>query len=173
MPGRLTCATESFWRHWKPCWRRRATDAPARCERQTHRGHRSATLLKRRDHDDHRTRAHSGGRHTADPDHYRDEGWRMVRTRFCSQPNKPNTKGQTAMMDKDTRERLDHMGERMTQLTEAHIELETAQKNTSALIDKFVQESTARGREFDERLENMRILVDHLIRRDMEGGQTT
>jgi len=90
------------------------------------------------------------------------------------------------MMDKDTRERferiernlervgerLDHMGERMTQLTEAHIELETAQKNTTALIDKFVQESTARGREFDERLENMRILVDHLIRRDMEGGQT-
>ena len=45
-------------------------------------------------------------------------------------------------------------------------------EHTEALLDKFTEEHRARGREFDERLENMRILVDHLIRRDMEGGQT-
>jgi len=51
------------------------------------------------------------------------------------------------MMDKDTRERFER-------------------------IERNLERVGERLDHMGERLENMRILVDHLIRRDMEGGQT-
>lgn len=77
-------------------------------------------------------------------------------------------------MDKETRERferietnLERVGERMGQLTESHIELEAAQRNTTMVLNKFIEEARLDRKDFNERLEATRILLDELIRRDM------
>ena len=62
---------------------------------------------------------------------------------------------------------LERVTERMDQITEAHLELEAAQKNTTIALNRFVEETTARGREVDERIANLTILVDRLIAKDL------
>ncbi len=77
-------------------------------------------------------------------------------------------------MEKEVQERferiernLERVSERMDRITEAHLELEAAQKNTTTALNRFVDESAARGREVDERIANLTILVDRLIDRDL------
>ena len=62
---------------------------------------------------------------------------------------------------------LDRIGDRMDQITVSHLELEAAQKNTQKLLDRFIEESTTRGRDVDERIANLTILVDRLVERDL------
>jgi hypothetical protein len=63
-------------------------------------------------------------------------------------------------------ERMDRMSERMDRITEAHLELEAAQTNTALSLNRFIEESNKRGAEVDERISNLTILVDQLIKRD-------
>jgi hypothetical protein len=60
-------------------------------------------------------------------------------------------------------ERMDLMGERMDRITEAHLELEVAQKNTTIALNRFIEESNAR-------IADLTILVDQLIKRDLNGS---
>jgi hypothetical protein len=80
-------------------------------------------------------------------------------------------------MEDDVRERferiernLEHVSERMDRITEAHLDLEAAQKNTAVLLNQFIEESNKRGAEVDERIANLTILVDQLIKRDFNGN---
>jgi methyl-accepting chemotaxis protein len=72
----------------------------------------------------------------------------------------------TERVDRIT-DRVDRITDRIDRITEAHLELESAQKNTTLTIDRFVEESKIRGREIDERIANLTILVDHLIKKDL------
>ena len=67
-------------------------------------------------------------------------------------------------------ERLDHITVRMDNLTESHIELDAAQRNTTITLNRFIEESNARGAKVDERITNLTILVDQLIKRDFNGN---
>ena len=60
-------------------------------------------------------------------------------------------------------ERLDRIESVLDRIAEAHLELEAAQKNTTVALNKFIDESTTRGREVDDRIANLTILVDRLI----------
>ena len=78
------------------------------------------------------------------------------------------------MMDKETRERferidqtLERVSDRMDRISEAHQDLEASQKNTDAAVRRFIDESRERGREVDERIANLTILVDRLVAKDL------
>ena len=80
-------------------------------------------------------------------------------------------------MDKETRERferieanLERTGERMNQFHEGMIELEAMQKSTTIALNRFVDESQKRGAEVDERIANLAILVDQLVKKNLNGG---
>jgi hypothetical protein len=80
-------------------------------------------------------------------------------------------------MEKEVRERferiesvLERVTDRLDRITEAHVELEAAQKNTAVLLNRFIEESNKRGAEVDERITNLTILVDQLIKRDFNGN---
>jgi hypothetical protein len=80
-------------------------------------------------------------------------------------------------MEKDVIERferiegvLERVGERLGRITEGHVELEDAQKNTTIALNRFIDESNKRGAEVDERITNLTILVDQLIKRDFNGN---
>jgi hypothetical protein len=79
-------------------------------------------------------------------------------------------------MEPEVRERferiernLERVTDRMDRITEAHLELEVAQKSTSVALTRFIDESNERGRRVDERIANLTILVDQLIKRDLNG----
>ncbi len=57
-------------------------------------------------------------------------------------------------------ERLDLLTDRMDRITEAHIDLEAAQKNTTLALNRFIEETSTRGKEVDDRIANLTILVD-------------
>jgi two-component sensor histidine kinase len=57
-------------------------------------------------------------------------------------------------------ERMDTMAQRLDRLAEGHIELEAAQKNTTAALNRFVDE-------VGEKIANLTILVDRRIERDL------
>ena len=79
-------------------------------------------------------------------------------------------------MDKHVEERferiernLETMSERQKELQAAHIELEAAQKNgfvllnkTNAMLDSFISETK-------ERIEDLTILVNELVKKNMNG----
>jgi hypothetical protein len=80
-------------------------------------------------------------------------------------------------MESEVRERferiernLERVSERMDRITEGHLELEAAQKNTAVLLNRFIEESNKRGAEVDERIANLTILVDLLTKRDLNGN---
>ena len=77
--------------------------------------------------------------------------------------------GMTERMNVMT-ERMDGMTERMDRIMESHLEIEAAQKNTTILLNRFIDESAKRGAELDERITNLTILVDQLIKRDFNGS---
>lgn len=84
-----------------------------------------------------------------------------------------NLESVTKRLDRVT-EHLDGVTERLDRVTEAHLDLEAAQKNTTVridrvveAIDRFVEETRTRGKEVDERIANLTILVDRLIERDL------
>jgi hypothetical protein len=64
---------------------------------------------------------------------------------------------------------LELVTERMDRISEVHMELEAAQKNTTLALNRFIEESSKRGAEVDDRITNLTILVDHLIKRDFHG----
>ena len=64
-------------------------------------------------------------------------------------------------------ENLERVGERMDRISAAHIELEAAQKNVTVALERFITESDKRGKKIDERIENLAILVDQLIKKDL------
>ena len=73
-------------------------------------------------------------------------------------------------MDKEVQERferiernLERASERIVQITDAHVELETAQVNAQKANDRL--SSTVEG--IAEQLANLTILVDRLIERDL------
>jgi hypothetical protein len=78
------------------------------------------------------------------------------------------------MMEKEVEERfqrieqnLERVSQGIDHITEAHLDLEAAQKNLTASLNRFVDESRERGRDVDERIANLAILVDRLIGRDL------
>jgi hypothetical protein len=73
-------------------------------------------------------------------------------------------------MQDDVRERFERLEHVVQQIAESHLELETAQKNTAVLLNKFIEESNKRGAEVDERITNLTILLDELIKRDFNGN---
>jgi chromosome segregation ATPase len=58
---------------------------------------------------------------------------------------------------------LEHASERIVQITDAHVELETAQANSQKAIDRI----SSKVEDVTERLANLTILVDRLIERDL------
>jgi archaellum component FlaC len=66
-------------------------------------------------------------------------------------------------------DRLDGITDRLDRITEAHMELEAAQKNTAVFLNRFIEESNKRGAEVDERIANLTILVDQLIKKNFNG----
>lgn len=62
---------------------------------------------------------------------------------------------------------LDRITGRLDRITEAHIGLEAAQKNTTLVLERFIEETRVRGKEVDERIANLTILVDRLVERDL------
>ena len=73
-------------------------------------------------------------------------------------------------MDKDVRERFERIEDVLKRVAESHLELEAAQTNTAKALTRFVDESNARGAAVDERITNLTILVDQLIKRDFNGN---
>ena len=73
-----------------------------------------------------------------------------------------------------TSDRLHRITERMDRITEAHLELETAQKNTTVLLNRFIEETHERGKDIDDRIANLTILVDRLVAKDLgrNGGES-
>jgi hypothetical protein len=72
-------------------------------------------------------------------------------------------------MEKDVRERferiegvLEGVSTRLDRITEAHLELEAAQKNTTVALNRFIEETSSR-------ITDLAILVDQLIKRDLNG----
>jgi hypothetical protein len=63
-------------------------------------------------------------------------------------------------------ERFEHIESVLARIAEAHLELEDGQINMQRAHTQFVDESKARGKEIDERIANLTILVDELIKRD-------
>ena len=72
-------------------------------------------------------------------------------------------------MEKDARERFERLEQVVQRIAESHLELEAAQKNTTIALNRFIEESAKRGAEVDERITNLTILVDQLIKRDFNG----
>jgi hypothetical protein len=72
-------------------------------------------------------------------------------------------------MEKDVRERFERLEQIVQQIAESHLEVEAAQKNTAVLLNRFIEESTKRGAEVDERITNLTILVDQLIKKNFNG----
>jgi hypothetical protein len=73
-------------------------------------------------------------------------------------------------MEKEVQERferiernLERSSERIAQITDAHIELETAQVNTQKTLDRI----SSTVEDITEKLANLTILVDRLIERDL------
>jgi hypothetical protein len=73
-------------------------------------------------------------------------------------------------MEKDVRERFERLEQIVQRIAESHLELEAAQKNTTVALNRFIDESNKRGAEVDERIANLTILVDQLIKRDFNGS---
>jgi hypothetical protein len=67
------------------------------------------------------------------------------------------------------KERFERLEQVVQRIAESHLELEAAQKNSTVLLNRFIEESGKRGAEVDERIANLTILVDQLIRRDIDG----
>jgi hypothetical protein len=85
------------------------------------------------------------------------------------------------LMEKDVQERFERIErnlerfseetrEGMKSMRDSHLELEAAQKNTTVLLNRFIEESNKRGAEVDERIANLAILVDQLLKRDLNGN---
>jgi hypothetical protein len=72
-------------------------------------------------------------------------------------------------MEGDVRERFERLEQVVQRIAESHLELEAAQKNTTVLLNRFVEESHKRGAEVDERITNLTILVDQLIKKNFNG----
>ena len=73
-------------------------------------------------------------------------------------------------MDKEVQERferiehnLERASERIAQITDAHVELETAQANAQKAHDRL----SSKVEDITENLANLTILVDRLIERDL------
>ena len=62
---------------------------------------------------------------------------------------------------------LERTTDRLDRITEAHMGLEAAQKNTTLTLERFIDETRVRGKEVDDRIANLTILVDRLIARDL------
>jgi hypothetical protein len=73
-------------------------------------------------------------------------------------------------MEKDVKERFERLEHIVERIAESHLELEAAQKNTTVLLNRFIEESNKRGAEVDERIANLAILVDQLLKRDLNGN---
>jgi hypothetical protein len=63
-------------------------------------------------------------------------------------------------------ERFERIENVLARIAEAHLELEDGQINMQRAFTRFVDESTTRGKEIDERIANLTMLVDELIKRD-------
>ena len=64
--------------------------------------------------------------------------------------------------------RFEHIEDVMTRIAEAHLELENAQISSQRAFDRLVEERKIRGKELDEKIANLAILVDKLIERDLQ-----
>ena len=62
---------------------------------------------------------------------------------------------------------LDRITERMDRQSEGHVEMEAAQKNMTLALTRFIDETRTRGKEVDDRIANLTILVDRLIERNL------
>ena len=72
-------------------------------------------------------------------------------------------------MEDDVRERFGRLEQVVQRIAESHLELEAAQKHSTVLLNRFIEESGKRGAQVDERIANLTILVDQLIKRDFNG----
>jgi hypothetical protein len=68
-------------------------------------------------------------------------------------------------------ELLGRYAEGIASLSENAVEMEAAQKNLTRTLDRFIDETKARFADVAEQLDNSRILLDRLIRRDIERGE--
>ena len=66
-----------------------------------------------------------------------------------------------------TEERLNRIESILERITEAHLELETAQINAQKAHTRFVDETRSRFDEVGKRISNLATLVDRLIERDL------
>jgi hypothetical protein len=78
--------------------------------------------------------------------------------------------GYHGAMEREVRERferiesiLERVTDRLDRITLSHVELETAQKNTTIALNRFIEESGAR-------IADLTILVDQLINKDPMDG---
>jgi hypothetical protein len=67
------------------------------------------------------------------------------------------------LMERDVRERFERIEENLERISESHLELEAAQKNTTILLNRFIEETGTA-------IKALTILVDQLIKRDLNGN---
>jgi hypothetical protein len=70
-------------------------------------------------------------------------------------------------MEKDVQERFERIETILEQIAIAHLDLEASQKYTTGALNRLTEESRVRGREVDERIANLAILVDQLIKGEL------
>jgi hypothetical protein len=70
-------------------------------------------------------------------------------------------------MEKHVQERFERIETILEQIAIAHLDLEASQKNTTVALNRLTEESRVRGREVDERIANLAILVDQLIKGEL------
>lgn len=75
-----------------------------------------------------------------------------------------------AERDQVADKRLDRVSERLDRMAEGHLELEAAQLNQQKLQAKLQEALTLFIDETRERIDNLTILVDRLVARDLERG---
>jgi exonuclease VII small subunit len=73
-------------------------------------------------------------------------------------------------MKDDVNERFERLEDIVRRIGEGHIELEAAQRNTERALTRFIDESNTRGAEVNERIKDLTVLVDQLIKRDLNGN---
>ena len=70
-------------------------------------------------------------------------------------------------MQKDVQERFERIEGVLERIALAHMDLEASQKNTNLALTRFIDETRARFDEVGEKISNLTILVDQLIKRDV------
>jgi len=66
---------------------------------------------------------------------------------------------------------LDRTTSKLETMADTMMEIQAAQKNTEAKLNRFAEDNAKAHRDYEERFANTQILLDQLIKRDLERGQ--